>query len=145
MIESKNRSEFIMVTSKLKDLADQGRIQVIPPRKYIMTDGDKAKLKHDLDILTAFTEVYCRKTHGTAKGELCDECGWFLKYAHGRRIKCPLHPKPKCKECPVHCYSPKMRLKVREVMRVGGMYFVMHGRIDWLLKYFFLSRFLRKA
>jgi len=81
-----------------------------------------------------------KKTHGTPKNVLCPECEEFLAYAMARRIRCPLDPKPKCKECPIHCYSPRMRERVRDVMRVGGMYFILRGRLDWAFKYLILAR-----
>jgi len=45
-------------------------------------------------------------------------------------------PKPKCKDCPVHCYKIEYRRRIKEVMRFSGIYFVKRGRVDWLIKYF---------
>jgi len=86
--------------------------------------------------LSRFVAVYCRKKHGAPKGELCEECTALLSYGFSRLDQCPLDPKPKCKECPIHCYKPEYRTRIKEVMRFSGMYFVKRGRIDWLLKYF---------
>jgi hypothetical protein len=47
-----------------------------------------------------------------------------------------MDPKPKCKDCPVHCYKSEYRRRIKEVMRFSGIYFVKRGRVDWLIKYF---------
>jgi hypothetical protein len=94
--------------------------------------------KHDreFETLTKFVEVYCRDHHGTDGKTPCAECADLLSYARVRLDKCPYDPKPKCKDCKTHCYKPQYRARVKEVMRYSGMYFVKHGRIDWLVKYF---------
>ena len=59
-----------------------------------------------------------------------------LPYGKQRLLSCPYDPKPKCKDCETHCYRPKYREKVKEIMKFSGMHFVKRGRIDWLIKYF---------
>ena len=86
-------------------------------------------------VLQAFVGVYCRRHHGTVRNELCGECRALLDYAFERLSKCPYDPKPKCKECPTHCYKPEYRQKIKEVMRFSGMYYIKRGRIDWLIRY----------
>jgi hypothetical protein len=87
-------------------------------------------------IITRFIEVYCRKTHGPKKQDLCDNCGDLLEYALTRLRKCPYDPKPKCKECRTHCYRDGYRERIQEVMKFSGIHFVKRGRLDWLVKYF---------
>ena len=89
-----------------------------------------------LKTLKRFVEVYCRKKHGTAGGELCDECGDLPAYAEDRLARCPLDPKPKCKDCKIHCYQDDYRRRIKAVMKFSGIYFVKRGRIDWLIRYF---------
>lgn len=95
-----------------------------------------ASKKRDLQVLQKFIEVYCEKQHGSARGRLCDECSELLTYAANRLAKCPLDPKPKCKNCCVHCYDEQHRERIKQVMKVSGMHFVKRGRIDWLIRYF---------
>lgn len=92
----------------------------------------------EFSVLQRFTEVYCRKHHERASGSLCDECANLLRYARRRVEACPYDPKPKCKDCPTHCYSAANRQRIREIMRFSGMYYVKRGRIDWLLRYFWM-------
>ncbi len=97
-----------------------------------MSKNDSSR---DAEILRRFIGVYCEKHHD-GKEKLCDECSDLLDYALTRLEKCPLDPKPKCRKCPVHCYSPEYRKRIQEVMRFSGIYFVKRGRLDWLVKHF---------
>ncbi len=108
----------------------------------------------DLKVLLQFTAVYCREKHKDdrsiittdesefhqlplQKYPVCKECSEFLLYAFERRLRCPLEEKPLCKHCPVHCYKPEYRQKVREITRFSGQYLIMRGRLDLLWHYFF--------
>ena len=91
---------------------------------------------YDEQVLKKFVAVYCNKKHGSQKDCLCSSCSELLSYALNRLSKCPIKPKPKCKDCRIHCYSEKYRTQIREVMKFSGMHFVTHGRLDWLIKYF---------
>ena len=95
-----------------------------------------AELEAQMKMLRRFVGVYCRRKHHSGEGALCEECDELLAYARGRLEKCPLDPKPKCRDCTVHCYAPAYRQRIREVMRFSGMHFVKRGRLDWLVRYF---------
>jgi hypothetical protein len=107
-----------------------------PPGRDVPSNAmpPHADKQRDREMLEAFVAVYCRKQH--ARDELCDDCRDLLAYALERLAKCPFDPKPKCRDCAVHCYAPAYRARIREVMRTAGMHFVKRGRVDWLLKYF---------
>ena len=63
--------------------------------------------------------LYCR--HKEGNGTLCPHCKALLEYAHARLSHCRYgEGKPTCKQCPVHCYSPRMREQIRTVMRYAG-------------------------
>lgn len=63
--------------------------------------------------------IYCRKHHN--QESLCAECNILLDYAHQRIDRCVFgREKPACKDCPVHCYAPRMKEKVKDVMRYAG-------------------------
>jgi hypothetical protein len=52
---------------------------------------------------------------------LCSDCAALVEYAHRRLDRCPFQEKKTtCANCPVHCYKPEMRDKVRRVMRYAG-------------------------
>jgi len=107
----------------------------------------------DLKVLAQFTAVYCQAHHpgprqaltitapamravSLEKYPLCRDCAAFLAYACERRLRCPLDDKPACKHCPVPCYRPGHREKVREIMRFSGRYLIRRGRLDLLWHYF---------
>lgn len=99
---------------------------------------DKSKrIKKDAKLLKNFIEAYCRVKHNTEGKSLCDDCRDLLEYALKRDEKCPLNPKPKCKDCKIHCYKPEMRNKIKDVMRFSGIYYIKRGRLDYLFHYFF--------
>ncbi len=100
------------------------------------------RIKKDEKILTTFIKVYCEQNHikngqKEFKNGLCQECYELLEYAKRKNEKCPLDPKPQCKHCKIHCYSPKMRQKIKEVMKFSGIYMIKHGRLDMIFHYFF--------
>lgn len=110
--------------------------------------------RKDLKILALFTSVYCRAHHAGPHAALdvvdedllrvplhkypvCSDCAAFLGYAFERRRRCPLEEKPACKHCPIHCYKPGHRERVREIMRFSGRYLILRGRLDLLWHYLF--------
>ncbi|WP_022670537.1 nitrous oxide-stimulated promoter family protein [Hippea alviniae] len=100
------------------------------------------RIKRDEKILRKFIEVYCRENHlkkgvEEYKDGLCKECYDLLQYSLNKLYNCPLDPKPQCKHCKVHCYAPSKRKKIKEVMKYSGIWFIKHGRLDWVFHYFF--------
>lgn len=116
--------------------------------------GDR-RLERDLRTLVRFVAVYCKKQHcGVAKShprlktfnvaalaheeiELCPNCMDLLTHALTKRAHCPMHPKPACKHCPSHCYHPKYRKQIQEVMRFSGKHILLTGRLDYLFRLLF--------
>jgi len=96
----------------------------------------KDQIEKEFATLYKFIEVYCCRNHGSEKGALCPECSDLLAYGKQRLESCPYDPKPKCKDCETHCYRPRYRQRIKEIMRYSGMHFVRRGRVDWLIRYF---------
>jgi predicted amidophosphoribosyltransferase len=77
-------------------------------------------MKRERRTMEAMVALYCRNTHGKGKG-LCPECASLLEYSLERLARCPFQErKPACSRCPIHCYKPGMREKIRVVMRHAG-------------------------
>lgn len=109
--------------------------------------------KKDVQVLHSFMHLYCAAKHdtraetrkqtsplhdvNTGDNQLCDDCAALLAYAVERRRKCPLDPKPSCKNCPVHCYAKEHRARIREVMAFSGKRMILRGRLDLLWHYLF--------
>ena len=81
----------------------------------------EAKREREKKVVSFMIALYCRKNHGTRKGELCPECRELADYAVSRSDHCPfMETKTFCSNCRVHCYKPEMREKIKKVMRFSG-------------------------
>jgi hypothetical protein len=79
------------------------------------------RLDRERKTIDAMIHIYCRGHHATKRGDLCEECADLRVYAFARLDKCRYQDdKPPCADCPIHCYKPDMREKVRGVMRYSG-------------------------
>lgn len=86
----------------------------------------QTKREREKELVSQMIALYCRKRHHTGK-ELCRECMELKNYAVARSDKCPfMETKTFCSNCKVHCYKPKMREKIREVMRFSGPRMIFH-------------------
>ncbi len=70
--------------------------------------------------------LYCRAHHG-AGSPPCPDCARLGRYADRRLDLCPYGTdKPTCVNCPIHCYRPEPRERMRDVMRWAGPRMVWH-------------------
>ena len=111
--------------------------------------------RRDLGMLARFVHVYCTNKHPTVLKRpvdlktpdlvalagsvppLCPSCAKLLAHALVKRLNCPMDRKPACKHCPRHCYHPKYRRRIREVMMYSGRKLVLSGRFDYLFHLLF--------
>jgi predicted amidophosphoribosyltransferase len=83
--------------------------------------------------MEVMVEMYCHDFHKT-EDSLCAECRELVDYAHGRLDKCPYQEgKTTCAKCPVHCYKPVMRERMRTVMRYSGPRMLWHHPVMTVL------------
>ena len=62
---------------------------------------------------------------------MCPACSELASYAERRLDLCPFgSEKPSCANCPIHCYRPEPRERMRDVMRFAGPRMLM--RHPWL-------------
>ena len=88
-----------------------------------VNDGKiEKKRKNEIRSVTQMIEYFCQKKHKESyNNELCDECKSLSDYARSRTERCPfMESKTFCNNCKVHCYSPEMRKRIKEVMRFSG-------------------------
>ncbi len=88
------------------------------------------RMTRELATIAAMFRMDCAGRHAAAaRGGvpgafdegLCAECAELLAYARKRLAGCPFgSAKPTCAHCVVHCYGPRQREAVREVMRRNG-------------------------
>jgi hypothetical protein len=78
------------------------------------------RIAREQRTLRAMIGLYCRGHHAGETAP-CGECSELLQYALARLDRCPLASrKPTCARCPIHCYKPAMRERVKAVMRYAG-------------------------
>ncbi|MBR5465023.1 MAG: nitrous oxide-stimulated promoter family protein [Alistipes sp.] len=78
-----------------------------------------SRIAYEKKTVAKMIELYCRRKeqHQT----LCEACKELIAYAHRRLDGCKYgEQKSSCRRCTTHCYHPKMRYKIREVMRFSG-------------------------
>ncbi len=123
-----------------------------PPPAFRAMDR---RLRRDLRTLALFISMFCRARHKARRRtavvarnldvekvvggplELCPECTKLLLHSWVKRQTCPYDPKPACKHCPSHCYHPRYRSQIRQVMRDSGRRLLLRGRLDYLFKLLF--------
>ena len=77
----------------------------------------------------------CQEGHGGPG--LCGDCRELLEYSLARLEHCKFgNAKTKCHKCPVHCYRPDMREKIRTVMRFSGPRMLLYHPLE-ALRYLF--------
>lgn len=77
------------------------------------------RIKRESETVKTMIELYCHDHHSF--NGLCLECLSLIEYAQRRLEGCPFQEgKTTCAKCPVHCYSPDMREKIRTIMRYSG-------------------------
>jgi len=80
---------------------------------------DKDRIEMEKRVVNKMIEIYCKGHHN--KASVCSECDALAIYALTRLEHCKFgSEKPFCSKCSVHCYSPEMRGRIREVMRYSG-------------------------
>ncbi|MDD4239334.1 MAG: nitrous oxide-stimulated promoter family protein [Desulfotomaculaceae bacterium] len=79
----------------------------------------KDPIEWEKDILEKMVRLYCKAKH--QKKTPCHDCLEMIAYAKNRLNSCKYGKvKPTCGNCPIHCYKPIMRDRIKEVMRYAG-------------------------
>lgn len=95
-----------------------------------------SKIEKEKRIVELMISLYCRKKEGNS--ELCSSCRDLIDYSVRRLDHCRFgEEKGSCRQCNVHCYSPHMRARIREVMRFSGPRMLLYEPIE-AIKHLFL-------
>lgn len=79
-------------------------------------------MRREARTVTLMIQKYCRDHHQQIHDAIpCPDCAELLRYALARLEHCPFQEgKSTCAKCPIHCYTPEKRGRIREVMRYAG-------------------------
>lgn len=78
------------------------------------------RLERERKTVEIMIHIYCEGHHGS-NDSLCNDCKELAEYADHRLDKCPYgSSKTTCAKCPIHCYKPEYRQRIKEVMRYAG-------------------------
>jgi hypothetical protein len=82
----------------------------------------------ELRLVERMIGLACEGEHGTAPGTLCADCAGLLDYVQARLQRCPHgRDKPTCRQCPIHCYHPTERDRIKAVMKYAGPRLLLRG------------------
>lgn len=77
------------------------------------------RLQREALIVKTMIEFHCGRIH--KETSVCQNCAELVTYTSHKLEHCKFGlKKPVCKTCPVHCYSPDKKQKIRDVMRWAG-------------------------
>ena len=77
------------------------------------------KIEREKRVVECMIKLYCKKKEHNKN--LCKECREIMEYALKRLDHCKVgEDKPTCRVCPIHCYKPEMKEKIKTIMRFSG-------------------------
>ena len=83
-------------------------------------NSSDSPLDKERKTIRTMIRMYC-KNHHHPKSECCEDCLELFEYASKRLKYCQYgDQKPTCAKCPIHCYKPEMRDRIRKIMRYSG-------------------------
>lgn len=86
------------------------------------------RIDNEKRVIEKMVGLYCR--HKLGMTTIDEEYKMLISYAHKRLDGCKFgEKKPACKHCPIHCYKPDMREKVRAIMRWAGPRMIIYDPI----------------
>lgn len=90
-----------------------------------------SRIEREKKIVSLMIRLYCR--HVEHHAQLCDSCRSLMEYACQRLERCSFGEEKKaCRRCPVRCYKPAMREKMRLVMRTIGPRMIFYAPMETL-------------
>ena len=88
-----------------------------------------SRIEQEKKTIEKMIQLYCR--HHLKQEPIPEESQRLKEYAWRRLDHCRYgEKKTACKDCPTHCYAPKERETVRQVMRWTGPRMFFYSPID---------------
>ena len=90
------------------------------------------RIEREKRTVRKMIELYCRQH--LHQDTMPEEYQHLADFACRRLAHCKYgEQKTACKDCPTHCYAPKEREKIREVMRWAGPRMIWYAPKDAIL------------
>jgi len=90
------------------------------------------RIEREKQTVRKMIELYCR--HHLKKDTMPEEYQRLAEFACHRLDHCKYgEQKTACKDCPTHCYAPKEREQIREVMRWAGPRMILYSPKDAII------------
>lgn len=97
------------------------------------------RIEQEKRIVRKMIELYCR--HHLHQDTMPDEYLHLADFACRRLDHCTYgEQKTACKDCPTHCYAPKEREAIREVMRWAGPRMIWYAPKDAFIHFFHIVK-----
>ena len=91
------------------------------------------RIEEEKETVEKMIRYYCQRKHSPSNNDPCEDCPNLILYSHNRLDSCQFgEEKPTCRKCPVHCYSPTNREKIRIVMRYAGPRMMFRAPLNWI-------------
>ena len=91
------------------------------------------RIAKEKEVVELMINLNCNKKHNSKGNEICEECKELLEYAHKRLSYCKFgDEKSSCSKCPIHCYKPDMKEKIKEVMRFSGPRLIIYRPFEFV-------------
>lgn len=95
---------------------------------FMKQNKSKPRIEREKRVVKQMIELYCK--HNLGLKEVSEEYKMLADYACKRLDDCQFGENKKaCKKCPIHCYSPQMRDKIKAVMRWSGPRMMLYNPI----------------
>ena len=87
------------------------------------------RIEREKQTVCKMIELYCR--HHLKQNRMPDEYQHLAEFACRRLDHCKYgEQKTACKNCPTHCYAPKEREQIREIMRWAGPRMIFYSPVE---------------
>lgn len=87
------------------------------------------RIEREKHVVSRMISLYCR--HRLKAKDMPEEYKLLIDYAHRRLDHCKYgEHKTACKKCPIHCYAPRQRELMRDVMRWMGPRMIIYSPLE---------------
>ena len=87
------------------------------------------RIEREKHVVSRMITLYCR--HRLKAKDMPEEYKLLIDYAHRRLDHCKYgEHKTACKNCPIHCYAPRQRELMRDVMRWMGPRMIIYSPLE---------------